>query len=80
MGRRIRRKRVKKEGSKIISWNCTGLRKKEGDFWKYLKKFIVVALIETWMVGKEGDHEKIEKIMEGYRIEFKKAKREGTRE
>ena len=39
----------------------------------------MVALTETWMEGKEGEHEKIEKIMEGYRIEFKKARREGAR-
>ena len=31
------------------------------------------------MEGQKGEHEKIEKIMEGYRIEFKKARREGAR-
>ena len=41
-----------------------------------MKKFDVVALTETWMEGKEGEHEK---IMEGYRIEFKEARREGAR-
>ena len=67
------------EEVRLISWNCAGLRKKEGRFWEYLRRFDDIALTETWMEGREGEIEGVMRKLRGYEIEIKKARREGSR-
>ena len=59
------KRRGKMEEIRLVSWNCAELRKKEGRFWEYLKRFDVIALTETI----EG----LMRKLRGYEIEIKKA-------
>jgi hypothetical protein len=39
---------------KVLYWNIASLRKKEEEFWDYVRQFeIVVGLIETWVEEAE---------------------------
>jgi len=36
---------------KILIWNITDIKNK--DFWRYVEKFDIVGLIETWVTEKK---------------------------
>lgn len=38
-----------KQRMRGIFWNVAGVRKKEEDFWEFLREFEVVGLTETWV-------------------------------
>jgi hypothetical protein len=46
---------------KVLYWNIASLRKKEEEFWDYVRQFeIVVGLIETWVEEAElGKNRKV---------------------
>jgi len=37
----------------MIFWNVAGLKKKDRDFWKYIKEFDFISLCETWVEEKD---------------------------
>lgn len=45
---------------KMVLWNIAGLKKKERKFWKYLERFDVIGLYETW-IEKEKEKKKEKK-------------------
>jgi len=50
------RKKGRNMKEKIVSgvtWNVAGLKRKEEDFWEFLKDFDIIGLIETWVDGRE---------------------------
>lgn len=51
----------KEEKIKVLFWNIAGLRKKENDFWEYIKKFDVIGMTETWL--EEDGWKKLEERM-----------------
>ena len=38
---------------KILIWNITDIKNKDKDFWRYVEKFDIVGLIETWVTEKK---------------------------
>jgi hypothetical protein len=41
---------------KVLYWNIAGLRKKEEEFWDYVREFeIVVGLVETWVEDRSWE-------------------------
>jgi hypothetical protein len=34
---------------KVLYWNVAGLRKKEQEFWDYVRQLAIVGLVETWI-------------------------------
>jgi hypothetical protein len=54
---------------RVLYWNVAGLRKKEQEFWDYVRQFEIVGLV------KEPSSEKIEKLLQNeYKWECKKVK------
>jgi hypothetical protein len=51
MMERAQTKKITKTAKvKVLYWNIAGLRKKEEEFWDYVREFeIVVGLVETWV-------------------------------
>lgn len=59
-------------------WNVAGLEKKDEDFWKGLKGWNVVVLVETWVDGKGWERMR-EKLPRELKWEVQLAKKEGKR-
>ena len=55
-------------------WNVAGVRNKEEGFWKEVKEWEVVVMVETWVDGKSWDRVR-RKLPKGYRWEKQLAKR-----
>ena len=64
-GRKKEKEEEKEKGMKLEFWNVAGIKGKGGDFWERVKKWDVVGLVETWMVGKEWERIK-RKLPSGY--------------
>ena len=45
----------RKKGLKLCFWNIAGVGKKSRDVWRYLEKFDVVGLVETWLEQKSEE-------------------------
>lgn len=62
----------------MVFWNVVGLGKKDADFWKFLRGFEVIELIETWVEQKAW--KKLEKkLPKEYKWKCKFAKKEQKR-
>lgn len=59
-------------------WNVAELGKKDKDFWKGLKGWDVVVLVETW-VDRKGWERMREKLPRELKWEIQLAKKEGKR-
>lgn len=55
-----------KEGWKIVFWNVAGLGNKDKEFWKRLKEWDVMVLMETW-IEEKGWNKIRRKLPEGYK-------------
>lgn len=81
-GKKTLRKEDKQEERKrlrIIFWNVSGLGNKNEDFWKYIKKFDIINLAETWTEMKNW--KRIEKwLPKEYRWEMQGEIRTGRKE
>lgn len=80
---KVERKRGKKkgkgkEGWKIAFWNVVGLGNKDKEFWKGLKEWDVMVLIETW-VEEKGWNKIRRKLSEGYKWGMQGATKKGKR-
>lgn len=60
-----------------MSWNVAGLKGIEEEGWKFIKKYDVVCLQETWMEAEK--EEKIKARQKGYEVEVREAKKGGSR-
>lgn len=76
-----KRGKEKEKGSeawKIAFWNVAGLGNKDKEFWKGLKEWDVMVLLETWV--EEKDWNKIRrKLLEEYKWGMQRATRKGKR-
>lgn len=43
------------EATKIAFWNVAGIERKDRDFWRGIKEWDVVVLVETWLEKKGWD-------------------------
>ncbi|KYN38116.1 hypothetical protein ALC56_07516 [Trachymyrmex septentrionalis] len=67
-----------KRSIKGVFWNIAGLKRKDEDFWDFLKDFDVIGLSETWV--EEAGWGKIkEKMPDGWRWKCQPARREKKR-
>ena len=72
------RKKGRNMKEKIVSgvtWNVAGLKRKEEDFWEFLKDFDIIGLTETWVDGREWEKLK-EKMPEGWKWRCQPASKE----
>jgi hypothetical protein len=60
-GRAEAKKITKTAKVKVLYWKVLGLRKKEENFWEYVRQLKIVGLVETWI--EERSWEKIEKLL-----------------
>ncbi len=67
-----------KDRISIIFWNICGLKKKDKDFWDYIRKFEVVGLVETWVEEKNWENTR-NKLPKEYRWKSEHAKRSKKR-
>lgn len=74
---RGKEKGKEKEGWKIAFWNVAGLGNKDKEFWKRLKEWDVMVLMETWV--KEKGWNKIRRKLEGYKWGMQGTTRKGKR-
>lgn len=59
---------------KVAFWNIAGLVNKDGEFWKRLKEWEVMVLIETWV--EEKNWRKVrEKLPRGYEWNMQRAEK-----
>lgn len=53
---------------KIIFWNVAGVYNKDKEFWRYIRKFDMVSLSETW-VEEKGREKLLESLPKGFKWE-----------
>ncbi|KMQ86086.1 hypothetical protein RF55_15041 [Lasius niger] len=71
----MRKRRKGEVGEWVVGyWNVAGVKNKEKGFWKEIRVWDVVVMVETWMDGKSW--ERVERrLPKGYRWEKQLAKR-----
>jgi len=47
---------MEEAGKKLLFWNVAGVKKKDEEFWKFVKGYDFISLTETWMEGKGWDN------------------------
>lgn len=52
---RGRRERQRREELKNDVWNTAGIKRKEREFWDYIKEFDIIGMSETWMEKKDWE-------------------------
>ena len=73
--KRNRERKWEKKRVRGVVWNVAGLKRKETDFWEFLKGFEIIGLTETWI--EKNDWEKLkEKMPEGWKWRCQPASRE----
>jgi len=76
-----RRKENSREGKeiwKVAFWNVAGIRNKDPDFWKEIRGWDIVLLMETW-TDKKGWEKISTHLPKGYRWEAQVAKRKNKK-
>jgi len=63
-----------KEVWKVGFWNVAGVKNMEERFWKEIKRWEVVVMVETWVDGKGWDRVK-RMLPKDYRLERQLAKK-----
>lgn len=61
-----RRADKEKEGWRVGFWKVAGIKNKEENFWKEIKRWEVTVMVETWVDGKGWDRVK-RMLPKGYR-------------
>ena len=46
------------EGARAMVWNVRGLRKKDKEFWRHVRRNDIVGLVETWVLMEDWDRVK----------------------
>ena len=73
--KRNRERKWEKKRVRGVVWNVAGLKRKETDFWEFLKGFEIIGLTETWI--EKNDWEKLkEKMPEGWKWRCQPASRD----
>jgi len=76
--KRNRERKWERKRVRGVVWNVAGLKRKETDFWEFLKGFEIIGLTETWI--EKNDWEKLkEKMPEGWKWRCQPASREGKK-
>ncbi|KYM98824.1 hypothetical protein ALC62_10454 [Cyphomyrmex costatus] len=57
-----------------VYWNVAGVKNKKEDFWKYILKFDVIGLTETWLEEKDWEGYQ-KKATKGVEVEISKGKK-----
>jgi len=73
-----KRKEAVGELMRIGFWNVTGLRNKDEEFWKGLKRWDVIVMVETW-IDRKGWKGIMGKLPRGYRWGMQWATRKNKR-
>ena len=59
---------------KIIFWNVAGLKKISNEGWRYINKFDIIALTETWI--EEGEEDLLTSRLKNFEVNWNQATRE----
>lgn len=67
------------EATKIAFWNVAGIKRKDRDFWRGIKEWDVVVLVEIWLEKKRWDRIR-DKLPRGFKWEAQIGKRKNRKD